>query len=112
MMERYNLLQGTKKVFPQEIVYEIPNQGPIGIALAHIEKSEPHFHNETTEWYYVTHGKGIVYLNGKELKLQKHDFIKIYPTTVHYVESARGIELLVITHPPWKPEDHHLVKQP
>ncbi len=110
MAEIKNILQGSKITLPKEIIYESGLEGPIGIALALIRESEPHYHNYTTEWYMVTKGSGTVYLNNEEKQLKEYDTSKISPKTIHYVKSDNEIELWVITSPPWKKEDHHLVK--
>ncbi len=109
MSEVKNVMKGNKVELPKETVYESGLEGPVGIALALIRESEPHYHNEMTEWYLVTKGSAKAYLDGKEVYLKEYDVLKIPPRTVHYVKAEKEIELWVITQPPWKPEDHHRV---
>jgi mannose-6-phosphate isomerase-like protein (cupin superfamily) len=92
-----------------EILFEFETKKDVGIAFAEIRKSKPHYHNETTEWYLVAEGSAKVYLDGKEEKLEKYDILQINPKTVHRVKG--NIKLWVISCPPWRKEDHHVVME-
>ena len=111
MIEKSNAIDdGKKVVLPKEFVYEVCSDGPIGIALALIEESEPHYHEKTTEWYLVSEGRATAYLDGKEIELRERDVLKIPPKTVHYVKMFwTPVEIWVISNPPWNEKDHYKV---
>ena len=108
-MNPKNIFEGNKVVLPREIIYESSIEEPVGIALAEIEESEPHFHEKTTEWYLVTKGVGVVSLDGKEFQLKEYDFLEIPPNAVHSVKSEDKIIVWVISYPPWRKKDHYKV---
>jgi mannose-6-phosphate isomerase-like protein (cupin superfamily) len=102
-----NALSGRKVKYKGETIFESGIDKKIGIALASIKESKPHYHKKTTEWYLVIEGSAKVYLDGKEEKLEKYDILKINPKTVHWVQG--NVKLWVISFPPWRKEDHHVV---
>ncbi|MBI2545211.1 MAG: cupin domain-containing protein [Candidatus Aenigmarchaeota archaeon] len=106
-MNKINIRKGGKVNLPHETIYESGIRGPVGITLASIRESEPHFHKKTTEWYLVAKGSGIANLDGKKIILRLYDVLKIPPKTIHSVKG--NIELWVITRPPWKKEDYYKV---
>jgi|SRR3972149_2629374 len=110
MFELKNALEGNKVALPKETIYESGIGGPIGIALAMIKESEPHYHNEMTEWYMVVEGSAIAFIDSKEVRLKKYDVLKIPPKSIHYVKAEEGVEVWVVSHPPWRKEDHILAK--
>jgi mannose-6-phosphate isomerase-like protein (cupin superfamily) len=111
MFKLLNILNGNKVQLRAELIYESAINGPIGIALALIRESEPHYHNETTEWYLVTKGNAVAFLDNKEIPLKEYDVLMIEPKTVHYIKSDNEVEIWVISYPPWRKEDHHLVNK-
>jgi mannose-6-phosphate isomerase-like protein (cupin superfamily) len=102
-----NILKGRKIEYKGETIFESGIEREIGIAFALVRESQPHYHNKTTEWYLVNEGNAIIYLDGKEKKLEKYDIVQITPKTVHWVKG--NVKLWVISYPPWKKEDHHMV---
>ncbi len=88
---------------PTEIVCEVDPEG--GVAVAVIERSEPHHHLQTTEEYRVLEGDLALYIDGSEKELSEGDQFEVYPGEVHF---AIGDETWVDVKstPPWSPEDH------
>lgn len=109
-MQPKNTLKGKKVIRHGEVVYPSGVSGKVGIALAMIKDMEPHYHRHGTEWYIIIKGNGIVYLNGKGIGVKEHDVLKIPPNTVHSAKSKLGMQVYVITLPPWKASDHNVVK--
>ena len=109
-VQKMNVLKGKRVAYPKEILYETGLKGDIGIALSRIDESEPHYHNRSTEWYLVTKGSGYAYVGKRRIRLKKYDVLAIPPKKVHYAKSKNGIELWVISSPPWSKGDHYIVK--
>ncbi|MCL4365201.1 hypothetical protein M1590_02670 [Candidatus Marsarchaeota archaeon] len=65
-----NILRGRKVRLPKEVIYEGMNYGRIGIALAHVKESAPHYHNRITEGYLVAKGRGMATINGRWIRHQ------------------------------------------
>lgn len=86
-----------------EIICEIEP----GLAIAVIDKSEPHFHKITREVYELIKGELSVYRDNKEYKLKERDKLAIELGEVHF---ALGDEtwVKVYSGPAWTPEDHFL----
>ncbi len=100
-----------KKDNPTEIICEIDpvtEHPERSIAVAVIDRSEPHYHKESTETYEVMRGELMINKDGKEYKLKKGDKLTIKPGEVHY---AIGNEtwVKVYSSPGWTPEDHLLI---
>jgi mannose-6-phosphate isomerase-like protein (cupin superfamily) len=103
------------KVNPAEIVYEVTtweNALPFGIAIADIQRSEPHFHKVTAETYTVVQGNLEVSLNGEEHVLHPSDVIKIPPNVIHSARSLSGTpaRIAVTTIPEFSHEDYYVVE--
>ncbi len=106
-MKEKNIKKGNKITYPNEIIYESGIKGPVGIALAYIKDSEPHYHNKITEWYLVIKGNAVVYFDGRKIPLKGYDVLEIPPNIIHSVKSLDEVELWVISCPPWRQEDHY-----
>jgi len=101
-----------KKENPTEIICEISpavEHPEKSIAIAVIDKSEPHYHKQATEIYEVIKGELVINKNKKEYKLREGDRLIIYPGEIH---SAFGNEtwIKVYSEPGWIPKDHILIK--
>lgn len=92
---------------PSEIVAEIDPEN--GVALAVIDRSTPHHHEETIETYKVEKGSLDLFVDGKRHELNEGDIFTIEPGSVHY---AVGKEAVVwcVSVPPWSPDDHILLE--
>jgi mannose-6-phosphate isomerase-like protein (cupin superfamily) len=72
-----------------------------------------HYHNERTEWYYVTKGQARVIIDGIEQILAPGQFIKILPKQQHQVFSVgeHALEMIVKCVPAWHLQDQLLVAE-
>lgn len=97
---------------PTEIICEVEPtiQHPeYNVAVAIIDRSEPHFHRVATETYTVTRGEIDLIVDGKIHHLSEGDSYVIKPGSVHsVVGNETWIECKA--EPGWTPEDHILVK--
>lgn len=93
-----------------ETVREIFSEGNVGISEARIEEADLHYHEETSEIYYVLEGEGNLEVEGKDIHLEQDDLVKINPGNLHRAYSEEEFRVLVISTPPWKEEDHHKVE--
>jgi len=107
-----------KKIFknneenPTEIICEIEpaiNHPEKSIAIAVIDKSEPHYHKKIKEIYKVIKGNLTVNKNGKNFHLKEGDSLIIKPGEIHF---ALGKEAWVKARskPGWTIKDHILSK--
>lgn len=95
---------------PTEIVVEIertanPDQS---VAIAIIDRSEPHRHEQTYEVYEVLEGALEVHCDEVVTTLWPGEQISIAPGVVHWAE-GNAARVRVIASPAWTPEDHKLV---
>jgi mannose-6-phosphate isomerase-like protein (cupin superfamily) len=119
-MNSKNVIEELQKLYPQKIIFCMPEQNPTeivceiepasdhpeySVAVAVIDGSKPHFHAKTKEAYEVL--KGILELNieGKKLILKEGESKTIEPGNSHY---AKGNEtwVQVTSTPGWTIEDH------
>ena len=80
------------------------------ISIAHdtvIGEARPHMHNVMEEVYYVTKGRGEVVIGEEVFSIRKGDTIPIPKDTWHYLKPMQNnpLEVLVITHPKYDPND-------
>jgi mannose-6-phosphate isomerase-like protein (cupin superfamily) len=89
-----------------------PGPRGLGIAFAQIRESEPHFHKKMTEYYFVTQGIAMLKVNDEEFEIKPSTIAVIPPGVVHSVMSVleAGVNLIVLSDPPWKKSDHFLAK--
>ncbi|MCX6800866.1 MAG: cupin domain-containing protein [Candidatus Diapherotrites archaeon] len=100
----------------QEKIWELnfaSGKGAQGIAYAEIKESNSHYHKKITEHYFISGGSGTITIDGNIAKVGKGDLITIKPNQVH---SAKGgflekLEVVVISSPAWKKEDHFVAKK-
>lgn len=78
-------------------------------AISVIDKTKPHYHNNTTETYRVVRGTLSLIIEGKERVLTEGQTYTILPGQIH---EARGSETWVEcdSKPGWKQTDHHIVE--
>ncbi|MDP2864166.1 MAG: cupin domain-containing protein [bacterium] len=96
---------------PAEIICEIDpaiDHPEKGIAIAIIDKSEPHYHKKITERYKITKGELTVFINNQGHKFKEGDSLTVKPGEIHY---AVGNETWaeVNSEPRWTQEEHILV---
>ena len=96
---------------PTEIICEVEptSEHPdYSMAVAVIDKSEPHYHRVSTETYAVLRGRLTLKLANREVVLHPGVNYAISPNTVHSAE-ANAAWVRVTSRPGWTPEDHILV---
>jgi len=75
-----------------------------------IDGARLHYHQRSTELYYVLEGGGVVILDGTEQPVSKGSLVHIPPGVVH---GARGqMRVLVIGIPDIAEDDYYEVEQP
>lgn len=80
------------------------------ISIAHdivLGEAEPHMHKKMEEVYYVTKGIGQIMIDEEVLDIKEGDLIPIPKNTWHYLRKIdeKDLEVLVITHPRYDPND-------
>lgn len=74
-------------------------------AIAIIDKSEPHYHQLTTEKYKIIKGKLTLHVGEQQIELQEKDEYTIIPTSIHWAEgNETWVE--VSSKPGWTIDDH------
>ena len=70
-----------------------------------------HFHRKTEEIYYITHGQGLMTIEGEESVVRAGDAIAIPPGKIHQIENTGNEELrlLCCCSPAYEHEDTVLV---
>jgi len=95
---------------PTEIICEIDpatNHPDKGVAVAVIDKSEPHYHKAATEIYKIIKGELTVSVNNQEYKLKEGNTLTVKPGEIHHaVGNETWVE--VYSEPGWTQEDHIL----
>lgn len=113
VIKELNKRYPNKSVFVSEgeIVCEIePTSEHPGysIAIAVIDKSENHYHLETTEEYNVIKGRAKLYIDGEEFILEEGDKFTIEPGQKHYVIGQETWVECKST-PGWRKDDYIIV---
>jgi len=78
------------------------------ISIAHdtvLGEARSHRHERMEEIYYVEKGEGQLVIGGKTLDIREGDLIPIPKSVRHYLKPGEGLEVLVITHPRYDPND-------
>lgn len=80
----------------------------LDIAIADITtRTKPHKHEKMEEVYYVLNGSGTIFIGHEKQTIAKGDLIPIPKHEFHHVETDPGVvmEVLVVTHPKFDPND-------
>lgn len=72
----------------------------LAISYLEISDSKKHYHEKTTEFYYVLSGKGILELNEDTIPLKEGTVIMIKPGVLHRAISHDNLKVLIIMTPP------------
>jgi len=93
---------------PTEILCEVDpstNHPEHGLAVAVIDKSQPHTHKKSKETYKVTKGKLALFVDGKKHELGEGEKLVIEPGQIHW---AKGDETWIecYSEPGWTFKDH------
>jgi len=98
---------------PKEIVCEFDpgtEHPDWSLAIAVIDKSEPHFHNRTTEIYRIIKGELKLHVNGEEHVMYEGQEYTVIPGKTHWAEgNETWVE--VYCSPAYTHLDHHLVNE-
>jgi len=97
---------------PTEILCEVDpssDHPDYSLAVAVIDKSQPHAHKRSKETYKVIRGNLVLCIDGKKYKLNEDEEMIIEPGKTHWAE---GNETWVecYSEPGWTFEDHILEK--
>ncbi len=73
------------------------------LAFSHLKISDAkkHYHEKTTEFYYVLKGKGLLEVDEEFIHLDKGTLVMIKPGVVHRAISHGGLEVLIAMVPPY-----------
>jgi len=85
------------------------------ISIAHdvvLDTAQKHMHRQMEEVYYVEKGRGQLVIGDTTLDIKEGDLISIPKNIWHYLKKIEGkpLEVLVVTHPQYIPEDLILKK--
>ena len=78
------------------------------MSIAHVNvvaESKKHIHRKMEEVYYVTKGKGQVFLGADKIDIKEGDVIPIPKNVWHYLIPSGKFELLAITYPKYDSSD-------
>jgi len=77
------------------------------------EKTEYHIHKTSEEVYYILDGKGLININGEEIKVSKDQAIIILPNEKHMINNIGDNQLrfLCICSPPYSNNDTILIEK-
>ena len=74
------------------------------VALVHMNENSNgvrHYHNDITEIYLFSKGKGSININGNINEINDGDCYIIPPNNIHYIESNEEMDFACICTPPW-----------
>jgi quercetin dioxygenase-like cupin family protein len=96
---------------PTEILCEVEptsKHPDYSVAIAVINKSQPHSHKIVPEIYTVIRGKLTLHVNEESIELNRGESHTVEPGSVHWAEGDETwIECLA--RPGWTPDDHFIV---
>jgi len=119
------ILHSLKEEFPEKAIFPIPENDPkeilceinpsdlhpdYSVAIAYINKSEPHQHIKSVETYEVEEGELDLYLDGVKKVLKKGQAYTINPGVIHWGE-GEWVRIRVTSNPGWTLEDQIEVKK-
>jgi len=96
---------------PTELICEVDptaRHPEYSVAVAVIEKSQPHVHHQITETYKVLKGTLTLHLGEQEQVLEQGQVVVIEPGQVHWAE-GNCAWVQCTSEPGWTIEDHNLV---
>jgi len=73
--------------------------------------TEPHYHPNETEIYFVLQGSGKVITGGEVQTLNPGDAVATPPDTAHFTVPTYNLVLAVVNTPPFKPENYIALKK-
>ncbi|MGE0010169.1 MAG: cupin domain-containing protein [Candidatus Babeliales bacterium] len=94
------------------LVYELPNflkypnEDLAIVDMTGISISEPHYHPNMTEIYFMVEGSGCVYVEGEKYWLQQGDTLVIAPNKAHFTVPDKQCVLGCVCTPPFHPDNY------
>ena len=72
------------------------------VAFSHLKISDAkkHYHEKTTEFYYVLRGEGILLTDEGSIYLKEGTLVMIHPRVGHRAVSKGNLEVLIVMSPP------------
>ncbi|MFH0987369.1 MAG: cupin domain-containing protein [Patescibacteria group bacterium] len=113
MTKKINKKDVKPKIDPCGLLRELCNSENVSIAHDTVlGTAKEHMHHQMEEIYYVEKGEGQLVIDKEILDITEGDLIPIPKNTWHYLKKIAGknLEVLVITHPKYIPEDLILKK--
>lgn len=98
-------------------VYELPNflnypnEDLAIIDMTGISISEPHYHPNMLEVYFMLEGSGCVYVAGEKHMLQQGDALVILPNKAHFTVPDAQCVLACVCMPPFHPDNYIPLKE-
>ena len=69
-------------------------ENDISLDFVEIKDAKEHYHEKSTEYYFIVEGEGKVILNGREFYVKSGDLVVIPPRIIHKAEG--NMKVLVI----------------
>lgn len=85
------------------------DETPLSASYVAISDATPHYHKNTTEFYYVLEGEGTLELDGESVPVSAGSAVLIRPNVRH--RATGNIIALVVGNPPFHQDDLFLVDQ-
>ena len=84
----------------------VRNQSLAEATLAPGQATDRHYHRQAEEIYYITHGGGLMEIDGDEREVVVGDAVLIPPGAWHTLRAGPdGVKLLCCCAPPYRHED-------
>ncbi len=75
--------------------------------VTEIRDSVRHYHRKSAEVYYILAGTGRIELDGESVAVEPGMVVTIEPGTRHRLVSPGGVRTIVVSVPPFDPEDEY-----
>lgn len=81
----------------------ITEKDSVSVAFSHLKISDAkkHYHEKTTEFYYVLKGEGWLETDDGSISLTEGTMVMIRPGVGHRAVSSGGLEVLIAMTPPY-----------
>lgn len=93
---------------PTEVIVKLSRNDRESVAVAFIDRSKPHYHEDIMEIYEVQEGVLFLNVDSQVYELHPGDVFRIFPGEVHFAEGD-ATRVFVTCSPPWTSDDHILV---
>jgi mannose-6-phosphate isomerase-like protein (cupin superfamily) len=74
--------------------------------MSNLRFSEPHYHPEETEIYFILQGEGLVVVGEREELVRAGSIVVIPPNTAHFTIPHNSLVLAVVNTPPFRAEHY------